>query len=86
MPSRKKGYAKKTNYVKKTSERSEATKDHILRIVHSAGGRWLTANEIAKKAKTTWTTALIYLNDLFHEGYLQKGTTEGGLTCWKENE
>lgn len=79
MPSRKK-------YAKRGKGASEGTRTHLLRIIYSAGGRWLTTNEIARKAKTNWTTTLIYLNDLFHEGYLQKGTTEGGLTCWKENE
>ena len=84
MPTRKK-IKKKKKHPKRKSK-SEAMGDRILRIIHLAGGRWLTTNEISKKAKTSWSTASIYLSELFREGYLQKGETKGGLICWKENE
>lgn len=90
MPSKKKSYIKKSrskgDYAKKSKNASEATKNHILKVIYSAGGRWLTVNEIAKKAGISWVTTKIYLNELFHEGYLQTGETKGGLICWKENE
>ena len=41
---------------------------------------------VADKIQISWKKADKLLNELFHEGYLQKKRTEGGTNYWKENE
>jgi DNA-binding transcriptional regulator YhcF (GntR family) len=75
----------KRKKTKKFRASSEGVRNELLRVIYSSGDRWLSTNEVAKKAKTNWITATKYLNELFAEGYLKRGKTEGGLTCWKES-
>lgn len=77
---------KKSSMFGLSKRRSEGIKHMIMRAIYSSGGRWLTTNQVAKKSKTNWATATAYLDVLFDEGYVTRGKSEGGQTCWKKSE
>ena len=54
----------------------------ILRILRLAK-RPLTTHNIARTTHMNWHIASFLLEELFDQGYVERGKSEGGLTYWK---